>query len=64
MEKVYNNSVLNKILGLFQTYQKTGQCSRLVLETMGKALTANLSVQCPISPGWTSSSGTMEMKYS
>lgn len=59
MEKDYENPVLNKILGLFQTYQKTGQCSRLVLETMGGALFANLSVQCPTwpaSPGRTSSS--------
>ena len=60
MEIVNDNFVMNKILGLFQTYQKTGICSRLILETMGGALTANLSVQCPTStsPGWTSSSQT------
>ena len=56
MEIVNDNFVMNRILGLFQTYQKTGLCSRLVLETMGGALTANLSVQCPTSPGWTTSS--------
>ena len=59
MENVQDHFVFNKIFGLFQTYQKTGQCSRLVLETMGGALFANLSVQCPTrptSPGWNSSS--------
>ena len=64
MEAVRNNSSLNKILDLFQTYQKNGQCSRLVLETMGGALTAHLSVQWPnpSSPGWTSRSDTTETK--
>ena len=47
MERVDDNSVLNNVLELFKTYQKTGKCSRLVLETMGGALTAHLSVQVP-----------------
>ena len=64
METVSNNSGLNKILDLFQSYQKNGQCSRLVLETMGGDLTAHLSVQWPNSPapGWTSRSTRTETK--
>ena len=53
-----DSSMLNNVLELFQTYKKTGICSKLVLETMGGALTADLSVQFPTSPGWSSSSGT------
>ena len=64
METVSDNNELNKILDLFQTYQKNGQCSRLVLETMGGAVTAHLSVQWPntSSPGWTSRTETTETK--
>ena len=66
MEAVSDNSKLSKILDLFQTYQKNGQCSRLVLEMMGGALSAHLSVQWPESPsrpsGWTSGSKTTESK--
>lgn len=51
MESVKNNPVLSKVFGLFQDYQRTGQFSRLVLETRGGFVTANLSVQC--SPQWT-----------
>ena len=46
METVRDNPVLNKVFGLFQDYQKTGQFSRLLLETRGGAFTAHLSVQC------------------
>jgi len=53
MESVQDNPALNKVFGLFQDFQKTGQFSRLFLETRGGAFTAHLSVQClPHWPPW------------
>ena len=51
MESVRDNPALNQVFGLFQDFQKTGQFSRLLLETRGGSVTAHLSVQC--SPPWT-----------
>ena len=45
METVRDNPVLNKVFGLFQDYQNTGQFARLLLETRGGYFTAHLSVQ-------------------